>query len=35
MENKGVQSESLCYCFHGGVIHERSIKDAAKNSKVE
>lgn len=34
MENKNVQSRSACYCIHGGVIHERSIKDSAQNSQL-
>lgn len=34
MENKNVQSQSSCYRIHGGVIHERSIKDSAKNPQM-
>ena len=29
MENKNVQSKTLCYRIHGGVIHGQSIKDTA------
>ena len=35
MENKNVQSRLACYCIHGGVIHERSIKDSAQNSQID
>jgi len=35
MENKNVQSKSSCYRIHGGVIHERSIKDSAQNPQIE
>ena len=35
VENKNVQSRLACYCIHGGVIHERSIKDSAQNSQIE
>lgn len=35
MENKNVQSKTLCYRIHGGVIHGRSIKDTAQDYQIE